>query len=606
MCRGVAACVQHQGELTGKLIDNVPPADDNRSTPFVVGVSGHRDLSPDALPKVRSAVTEFLRQLRAHLPDTELRIMTGMATGADQLVAQVALDLGIEVDAVLPMPLQQYAEDFDAPSLQTLEALLGHPGVRRTELSLPSTEEGGPAHRDALYSNLTQTLIRTCNLLLAVWDGESSVLPGGTADTVLRFLEVRADHGGQQDRVLFADAPAEEDPPLRLVFWVPAARIGSDPGVSLKQPCFLSGLGENVLQRWPGMPFQLREQLDQLNTYNREYQHLVRSGTRGAPDSLMSTLSPSVSVPGWVRPTLEQIDAQYGKADALAMFFQRRSDRLFTFFSVTAFAMGCAFLAYEKFVEVRALLLLYLAILLSGFGLYYLLHGRRWFAKHLMCRALAETLRAKFYLCLAGADHLVDAEEVVSLSGIDRFHGFGWIVHVLTSFETPATRAGADRELRGSSAAVETGWIESQRQYFISKVARLERSSRRTSRLKRSLFVVILLVILSLILLGDSAHAIRLAFDIPLKNVLTFTMGLLAVTLGVWELHQNKMATRELLWQYRNQLNHFSRAHTQLARTSTETRRRQILAALGKDSLMESYLWTIHRYHREHEPPGRG
>ena len=34
-------------------------------------------------------------------------------------------------------------------------------------------------------------------------------------------------------------------------------------------------------------------------------------------------------------------------------------------------------------------------------------------------------------------------------------------------------------------------------------------------------------------------------------------------------------------------------------------RRLEILAALGKDSLMESYLWTIHRFHREHEPPGR-
>ena len=29
----------------------------------------------------------------------------------------------------------------------------------------------------------------------------------------------------------------------------------------------------------------------------------------------------------------------------------------------------------------------------------------------------------------------------------------------------------------------------------------------------------------------------------------------------------------------------------------------EAFAELGKDSLMESYLWTIHRYHREHEPP---
>jgi hypothetical protein len=65
------------------------------------------------------------------------------------------------------------------------------------------------------------------------------------------------------------------------------------------------------------------------------------------------------------------------------------------------------------------------------------------------------------------------------------------------------------------------------------------------------------------------------------------------------------MATRELLWQYRNQLKHFSRARAQLARTLAAGRRLEILADLGKDSLMESYLWTIHRFHREHEPPGR-
>jgi hypothetical protein len=29
-------------------------------------------------------------------------------------------------------------------------------------------------------------------------------------------------------------------------------------------------------------------------------------------------------------------------------------------------------------------------------------------------------------------------------------------------------------------------------------------------------------------------------------------------------------------------------------------------AELGKDSLMESYLWAIHRYQRDHEPPSAG
>jgi len=75
------------------------------------------------------------------------------------------------------------------------------------------------------------------------------------------------------------------------------------------------------------------------------------------------------------------------------------------------------------------------------------------------------------------------------------------------------------------------------------------------------------------------------------------------VMLGAWELHQDKMATRELLWQYRNQLGHFTQARLELAHIRSASRRAEVLAALGKDSLMECYLWTIHRYHREHEPP---
>ena len=63
------------------------------------------------------------------------------------------------------------------------------------------------------------------------------------------------------------------------------------------------------------------------------------------------------------------------------------------------------------------------------------------------------------------------------------------------------------------------------------------------------------------------------------------------------------MATRELLWQYRNQLVHFTRARRKLACITSQRRRNDVLVELGKDSLMESYLWTIHRYHREHEPP---
>jgi hypothetical protein len=266
--------------------------------------------------------------------------------------------------------------------------------------------------------------------------------------------------------------------------------------------------------------------------------------------------------------------------------------------------MGLAYLIYEKVTESRLLLAIYMAVLLASTGIYYIYQGRHWFAKHLSYRALAETMRAKYYLHLAGADERVDATEILTLSGIDRFKGFGWVGYVLKSVEPPDSGASANRAKPAEhSLHVEQAWIENQHRYFTARVARLERSSRRTTRFKRIAFVSILLVIAALFLLGPVVRQLDVGLGLPLHDVLTFFMGFFAVMLGAWELHQEKMATRELLWQYRNQLGHFTQARFELAHIRSPSRRAEVLAALGKDSLMECYLWTIHRYHREHEPP---
>ncbi|HVN44807.1 MAG TPA: hypothetical protein VMT66_06100 [Steroidobacteraceae bacterium] len=579
------------------------------NSPFLVGVSGHRDLDAEQLPQLREAVSGFVRQLKEHLPDTDLRLIIGMAAGADLLVAQTAVALGVEVEAVLPMPLTCHASDFDAEALAQLQTLLRHPRVRCMELSPPpgiaaAAEPHSAQQRDALYANLTSTLIRRSSLLLALWDGRVSQLPGGTADTVLRFLGVRNDEHPGPTTVEFLEAPAEAEAAERLVYWAPTARTGTGT-CEPRSPCFLQAAGEQTLQMRVGMPELLRRQLAELNHYNAEFRELTAAGRLARPHSLLGVLPVRFAVAE--RRLLADIDEQYGKADTLAVYFQRRSDRLFDLFAVMAFTMGLAYLVYEKLTESRVLLIAYLLIFLTSLCVYYVLQGRRWFGKHLTYRALAETLRARFYLRLAGADHAVDAAELLALSGIDRFRGFGWIAFVLKGIEPPETRVDRVRESEAADeSGVEQAWIDSQHAYFTRKVASLERSSRRVRALRRALFVAILSVISVLFAFGDSLHRIDIGLGVPLRNMLMFSMGTLAVLLGVWELHQDKMATRELLWQYRNQLRHFEHARSQLARISSPRRRRAVLAALGKDSLMESYLWAIHRYHREHEPPAAG
>src|SRR5215207_2629753 len=402
------------------------------SAPFIVGVTGHRDLHPHELPLLRAAVSDFLHKFKARLPDTELRVAGGMAEGADLLVAETAVDLGFGVNAMLPMPLEQYAADFEPDALESVKALLRHPLVDCVELLPTSGREGAtgmlrmPKQRDATYANLTEMLIQRTSLLLALWDGQSSPLPGGTADTVLRYLGLRTKQDTHASNVVFVDEPTHVDSDAQPVFWIPAGRTsGDDTAAELGQPCFLSGIGDNGLLMRQAMPAELAHQLTELNEYNREFHRLTMRGGVKRLDSLMATLPTDLPLHG--RATLAQIDAEYGRADLLAVHYQRRSDRLFGFFSLTTFVMAITYISYERLSENQLLLYTYLLFLLSGLGLYFLLHGRRWFAKHLMYRVLAETMRAKFFLRLSGADHLVDAQEVLSLSGIDRFHGFGWI-----------------------------------------------------------------------------------------------------------------------------------------------------------------------------------
>jgi len=574
----------------------------------MVGVSGHRDLQPADLPGLREAVTRFVRQLKELLPDTEVRLIVGMAEGADLLVAETAVALEVSVEAVLPMALEHYASDFDPRTFDCLQELLAHPRVSCVELSTPGC--GGTAphsaeQRDAMYVNLTDALIRRSSLLLALWDGKVSPLHGGTADTVLRYLGLRTDENPGPETLELTEAQEEAAPGERIVYWTPAARSSGGGVVSESQsPCFLWGTGDGSLQVQYTMPAHLKSQLAQLNSYNLEFQQLTQAGRLEPGSSLISALPESV--PPSERPMLEHMDAQYRKADALAVYYQRRSDRLFHLFGVMAFAMGFAYLVYEKLTEDRIVLIAYLLILLSSLGLYYVLQGKRWFGKHLTYRALAETLRARFYLRLAGADRDVDAAEVLALSGIDRFHGFGWIAFVLKGIEPSEVAVQPRRGGAADGGRVEQVWIDGQYAYFTRKVAALEGSSRRMKRMRQGIFVVILVTISVLFVFGHALHRIDVGLGVPLKNILTFTMGMLAVLLGVWELHQDKMATRELLWQYRNQLTHFSRARAQLARMSSDRTRTAVLAELGKDSLMESYLWAIHRYHREHEPPTAG
>ena len=159
------------------------------STPSLVtiGVTGHRDIEagPALHQGVHRALTELLRQLTpAGGAVAPLAVLSPLAEGADRIVASMALDQWhARLDAVLPLPQQEYEADFAAESSRREFAAL----LRRAAdvKVLPPCRS-----RTEAYVRVGRYVVDHCDALIAVWDGLPAEGPGGTAE-VVRYAQAR-------------------------------------------------------------------------------------------------------------------------------------------------------------------------------------------------------------------------------------------------------------------------------------------------------------------------------------------------------------------------------------------------------------------------------
>jgi hypothetical protein len=157
-------------------------------TPILIGVSGHRDLRPEDREALCAAIDTFFARVSARFPHSDLLVLTGLASGADQLVAERANARGCGFVAVLPMPLEAYREDFAPAEREAFEDLL----ARATAVvELPyggahsaATLREDRAARTGQYARLGAYLVANSTILLALWNGKPADAEGGTGDVV--------------------------------------------------------------------------------------------------------------------------------------------------------------------------------------------------------------------------------------------------------------------------------------------------------------------------------------------------------------------------------------------------------------------------------------
>lgn len=136
-----------------------------------IGVTGHVVLADGTAELVYARLTEALRPYAG----PELRGITCLADGADQLFARAVLACDGSYEVVIP------ARDYrrravGADNLATFDELLR----QATSVSYMPFRRSG---REA-YLAASMEMLRRCDQLFAVWDGRPSADIGDTADVV--------------------------------------------------------------------------------------------------------------------------------------------------------------------------------------------------------------------------------------------------------------------------------------------------------------------------------------------------------------------------------------------------------------------------------------
>lgn len=558
-------------------------------TPLVVGVTSHRDIPTREVESIRQRVRDFFAMLQHDFPRLPLVVLSALAEGGDQLVAEEALAVGARLVAPLPLPRDLYADDFTDPALRAhFDALCSKAEIvlLPTLMNIPPDAIGVPGGpRDRHYAKAGVYIASHSHILLAIWDGTADGGLGGTAQIVNYHLTGTLpgviDRRRLTRRVL---GGGDES----LLYHIVCSRSG-DVDEPEAASCSLQAGWRSAEAKSlrNSLPADFRLMFARMEDFNADAEKYaaridaVPQVPHGAASSATAT-----------------IDRLFHVADWLAVHFRKRVLLAMRMIYTLAALMAIAFALYAHLTAKDYLIYVFLLMFASGGIVAMLARRRGWHRKYLDYRALAEGLRVQSYWWRAGiaasADHEFAHENFLQRQNIE----LGWIrnvmraasLHPSSQVEQPASSALADviEEWIGQSG------VSGQLHYYECKA--IERTG--VHHLTE--------LIGAISLWGGIAISLYLAvFALVLsekfKLSLVMVMAVLSIIAAVRESYAYRKADRELIRQYRFMQRIFSSARAALDRAQDPAERREILLSLGDAALTEHAEWTLMQRERQVE-----
>lgn len=560
--------------------------------PLWIGAVGHRLLRPTDDELLRRAVREVLEDVEENwVGSLEPRLLSSLAEGADSLVAEEARARGWKLAAVLPLPMDSYERDFTTYAARERFRRL----VKESTICIEVGRECGvaaddvdvPGHaRDRQYERAAACIVRACQIVVALWDGEPAA--SRTANAVERVLG--REPGRLGSRAL--DAPA---PRLLYHVWTPTidrADITRTPGSwTIRTP------GSDADRE--RMITLSRQMLARLTEFDAEARALCAHtpGRVGKSEDLLLPLEDRSDLPGPVREALRG----YALADALAADearLMRPALPVLLLLGWTGF-LGFQLLVHHATPWPWFAGLFFGAFLLGAFSY-------RWFrrAAHerrfLDYRALAEGLRVQVFWALCGLpDRVVDHYL--------RRHGgeLSWIPVAVAAFDVGACSLGlADWgeqwPLGRRRRLARERWLESEARFFAGRAARADRDARRWSRIHWAALLA------SFLGVGCIAYLVHERSRYDAFAVVT---GVLLYGASLIRNFSERRAYEAITRRYHLMHAVFARAASAVGDSRAELESAEsasVFRALGEESLAENGDWLLLRRDRPLEIPTPG
>ena len=554
--------------------------------PLVVAVTGHRDLVAGEVPEIRLRVRTLLHDLAKRFPSRRLTIMSALAEGADQLVAEVALDLGADLTVTLPMPRELYLQDFETVEARSRFDSLCDRASTVFELPLAQgntvRDISAPGQaRNREYAQVGVFLCAHCHILLAIWDGKLGTELGGTGQ-VVKFHHDDVMPGYANRSVATQQMLVDDESDLVYHIVCSRDRENGAPAAGLAPLDAFWFTKDRHEPRSKELPKQHQLIFARSDEFSRDAaRHASKISAECYP---LFRADQRKQLP----PGVDSINQLFCIADWLAIYFQKKVLLTLRTTHVLAFLMGLMFILYNDVGRFANFMIAFLLFFGLSAGIQKVAARQGWHRKYLDYRTLAEGLRVQFYWAVAGVGNQNNSKFAHDNFLQTQDPELGWIRNIM---RVAGTQCDAKRE--SSTASLEfvvREWIgdenSGQMAYFAKKSSERIRRNRLTERLGQLSLLISVIVVIIFLTVGSTMTD---AWADPL----TVLMGALLLLFGIRQGYAYATAEKDLIKQYEFMQRLFQNAWRRLESTSDEEEQRLILRALGGSALDEHAEWIL-------------